>query len=98
MDQTTHPLQTTFRVLANPRNVAAIPVLALGMQSSDPFIRVSSIQTLISRGGLEDAKAVVAGIDHCSEEELPFLRSHPGLFASPIEACLESSEPEVRQR
>ena len=98
MAQTTHPLQTTFRVLANPRNVAAIPVLAMGMQSSDTFIRVSSIQALISRGGLEDAKAIVASIDHCSEEELPFLRSHPGLFASPIEACLESSEPEVRQR
>ena len=98
MAQTTHPLQTTFRVLANPRNVAAIPVLALGMRSEDPFIRVSSIQALISRGSLEDAKAIVDSIDHCPEEELPFLRSHPGLFASPIEACLESTEPEVRQR
>ena len=98
MAQTTHPLQTTFRVLANPRNVAAIPVLALGMQSEDPFIRVSSIQALVTRGGQEDAKAIVATIDHCSNDELSFLRSHPGLFASPIEASLESSEPEVRQR
>lgn len=98
MALTTHPLQTTFRVLANPRNVAAIPVLALGMQSTDPFIRVSSIQALVSRGGEGDAKAIVDGIDYCTEEGLSLLRSHPGLFASPIEVSLGSSDPEVRQR
>lgn len=97
MAPTLHPLQTTFRVLANPRNVAAIPVLALGMQSGDPFIRVSSIQTLIARGGLDDAKTILTRIEHCSDEELPFLRSHPSLFVSPIETSLESPEPEVRQ-
>lgn len=93
-----HPLQTTFRVLANPRNVAAIPVLALGMQSSDPFIRVKSIQTLLARGRLEDANAIVEGIDHCHPDDLPFLRSHPGLFISPIETCLACREPHIRQQ
>jgi hypothetical protein len=78
--------------------VAAIPVLALGMQSSDPYIRVSSIQALVSRGGEGDAKAIVDGIDHCTEEGLSLLRSHPGLFASPIEVSLGSATPEVRQR
>lgn len=94
----TQPLNSTFWVLTQPRNLASIEILEFALRSAIPAIRIGGVQALLARNGSQEMETIVRCIDHCDDDEISLLRSHSSLFITPVEAALASKEPETRQR
>jgi hypothetical protein len=94
----TQPLNSTFWVLTQPRNLASIEILEFALRCEIPAIRIGGVQALLARNGEKEMETIVRCIDHCDAEEITLLKSHSSLFITPVEAALASREPETRQR
>ncbi len=91
-DLTPH-LQSTFSVLANPSNLASLPVLIHALNSSHDEIRHAAIKACIARGRPEDFGVILNRIDRCNEADVAILSLHKSLILSAVEAGLADRDP-----
>lgn len=94
----TKPLQSTFKVLGLPANLASISVLECAMSSVIPSVRLAAVQTLMARGGDDEMRAIVRRIDRCQSDELAVLAPYSTMLSTPVEAALGDDDPDSRQQ
>lgn len=92
------PLQSTFKVLGIPTNLASISVLECAMSSVIPSVRLAAVQTLMARGGDAEMRAIVRRIDQCQTDELAVLAPYSTMLSTPVEAALTGNDPQSRQQ
>lgn len=91
-------LSTTFQVLAETANEAALRVLVPALDSPDGRIRAEAVRALLCRRGATAGKEVLrrlAGLDIASQE---VARTRSGRLGGALRDALLGTDPEMRQK
>lgn len=91
-------IAATLAVLKQTKYQASVDVLTQGLKTKNPAIRIACLQALLDRGTERDFAAILAQIDHSSQEELATIRPHVRRLTDAIDAGVVARDPEVRQR